>query len=215
MEDGVCCGAQPGAARPPALPVERLSLPAATESEATWIHGFHFNPMPEEETRVARSELRILLFPDARVLHKTITHKDQPSLTATAHMLRAGHDRAHDRADAGAAASPPARPREARFQEGGEDDDDDVFEENGKANGNGKGWPTKGARGMGGAKGCAGLADGKGSYGSTSYDSAEGAEGAGVCSREGRPSLSGFAAAAAATNAVRDCGNAARSIFSN
>jgi hypothetical protein len=47
--------------------VEQLSLPAASESEATWIHGFAFKPMPEEETRVARADLRILLFPDARV----------------------------------------------------------------------------------------------------------------------------------------------------
>lgn len=58
--------------------MERLSLPAAAESEATWTQGFHFAPMPEEQLQAARTELRILLFPDARILHKAIACKEPP-----------------------------------------------------------------------------------------------------------------------------------------
>ncbi|KAK3274771.1 hypothetical protein CYMTET_17056 [Cymbomonas tetramitiformis] len=55
------------------LTVHRLCLPAAVESEPTWRDAFGFRAMTEEHLRVARSELRILIFPDARMLDKVIS----------------------------------------------------------------------------------------------------------------------------------------------
>lgn len=64
--------------------VEQLSLPAAAESEATWTHGFQFVPMIQEHLQVARTELRILTFPHARILHKQIVHRHPSFLSGSA-----------------------------------------------------------------------------------------------------------------------------------
>jgi hypothetical protein len=71
--------------------VEQLSLPAAAESEATWTQGFQFVPMVEEHLQVARTELRILMFPHARILHKTIVPRDPSFLSGSAVARGARH----------------------------------------------------------------------------------------------------------------------------
>ena len=48
--------------------VQTLGLPAAATTIGTWMHGFGFVAMPEEQQRAARSELRILVFPGAGML---------------------------------------------------------------------------------------------------------------------------------------------------
>ena len=47
------------------LGVQTVGLPAAATTISTWMHGFGFVAMPEEQQRAARSELRILVFPGA------------------------------------------------------------------------------------------------------------------------------------------------------
>lgn len=47
------------------LGVQTMGLPAAATTIGTWMHGFGFVAMPEEQQRAARSELRILVFPGA------------------------------------------------------------------------------------------------------------------------------------------------------
>ncbi len=47
------------------LGVQTLGLPAAASTVGTWMHGFGFVAMPEEQQRAARAELRILVFPGA------------------------------------------------------------------------------------------------------------------------------------------------------
>ena len=48
--------------------MQTLGLPAAATTIGTWMHGFGFVAMPEEQQRAARSELRILVFPGAGLL---------------------------------------------------------------------------------------------------------------------------------------------------
>jgi GNAT superfamily N-acetyltransferase len=48
------------------LGVARLALPAAASTVDTWVGGFGFRPMTEEEAAATRQELRMLIFPGAR-----------------------------------------------------------------------------------------------------------------------------------------------------
>ena len=48
------------------LGVASLALPAAASTVDTWVGGFGFRPMTEEEAAITRSELRMLIFPGAR-----------------------------------------------------------------------------------------------------------------------------------------------------
>jgi N-acetylglutamate synthase-like GNAT family acetyltransferase len=50
--------------------VHTLVLPAAHETVETWKNGFAFRDMPEEEVRLAKQQLRILIFPGTEVLYK-------------------------------------------------------------------------------------------------------------------------------------------------
>lgn len=57
--------------------VRRVALPAAHEVERMWTSSFGFTPMPEEQLRAARAELRILVFPGARMLCKVPVRSKQ------------------------------------------------------------------------------------------------------------------------------------------
>ncbi len=50
--------------------VRQLSLPAAHATTDTWIGGFGFEHMPLEQILIARSQLRLLIFPETEVLRK-------------------------------------------------------------------------------------------------------------------------------------------------
>lgn len=50
--------------------VRQLSLPAAHATTDTWIEGFGFEHMPLEQILIARSQLRLLIFPETEVLRK-------------------------------------------------------------------------------------------------------------------------------------------------
>jgi len=52
--------------------VSRLALPAAHEVERMWTGTFGFAPMADEALRSARAELRLLVFPGARMLQKRL-----------------------------------------------------------------------------------------------------------------------------------------------
>ena len=53
-----------------ALGVKRLCLPAAEEVVSTWVDGFGFAEMPDEQVKADRSDMKVLMFPGARLLHK-------------------------------------------------------------------------------------------------------------------------------------------------
>lgn len=53
-----------------ALGVKRLCLPAAEEVISTWVDGFGFVEMPDEQVKADRSDMKVLMFPGARLLHK-------------------------------------------------------------------------------------------------------------------------------------------------
>lgn len=50
--------------------VHTLVLPAAHETVETWKSGFNFVDMPEDDVRLAKQQLRILIFPGTEVLYK-------------------------------------------------------------------------------------------------------------------------------------------------
>ncbi|PRW56093.1 Nucleosome-remodeling factor subunit BPTF isoform A [Chlorella sorokiniana] len=50
--------------------VHTLVLPAAHETVETWKNGFNFVDMPEDDVRLAKQQLRILIFPGTEVLYK-------------------------------------------------------------------------------------------------------------------------------------------------
>lgn len=52
--------------------VHRLCLPAAHETVLTWRQGFHFVDMPEEDVKLAKQQLRILVFPGTEMLWKDV-----------------------------------------------------------------------------------------------------------------------------------------------
>ena len=52
--------------------VHRLVLPAAHETVVTWKNGFKFIDMPPEEVRLAKHQLKVLVFPGTEMLWKTI-----------------------------------------------------------------------------------------------------------------------------------------------
>ena len=52
--------------------VHRLVLPAAHETVAAWKGGFYFEDMPHEQVRLAKHQLKVLVFPGTEMLWKTI-----------------------------------------------------------------------------------------------------------------------------------------------
>jgi hypothetical protein len=75
------CGCQPDActASPPPC-LQALSLPAAPEAFHTWVTGFGFVPMTDEQQALVKGELRMLIFPGTHLL----THQLADSSTAAA-----------------------------------------------------------------------------------------------------------------------------------
>lgn len=59
--------------------IHRLVLPAAHETVAAWKGGFHFVDMPHEEVRLAKHQLKVLVFPGTEMLWKTIDGINPPS----------------------------------------------------------------------------------------------------------------------------------------
>ena len=51
-------------------------LPAAEDALGTWIHGFRFELMSDEELKQARTDLKVLVFPGTRMLKKAV--EDDP-----------------------------------------------------------------------------------------------------------------------------------------
>jgi hypothetical protein len=44
----------------------------------TWVHGFGFDEMPEEQVKAARSDMKVLMFPGTRFLHKEPSARISP-----------------------------------------------------------------------------------------------------------------------------------------
>lgn len=59
--------------------IHRLVLPAAHETVAAWKGGFHFVDMPHEQVRLAKHQLKVLVFPGTEMLWKTIDGIDPPT----------------------------------------------------------------------------------------------------------------------------------------
>lgn len=59
--------------------VHALVLPAAHETVQTWKDGFHFVDMPEEEVKMAKQQLRVLVFPGTEVLWKFMEGVSSPA----------------------------------------------------------------------------------------------------------------------------------------
>lgn len=59
--------------------VHRLVLPAAHETVAAWKGGFHFEDMPHDDVRLAKHQLKVLVFPGTEMLWKTIAGIGPPS----------------------------------------------------------------------------------------------------------------------------------------
>ena len=59
--------------------IHRLVLPAAHETVAAWKGGFHFIDMPHDQVRLAKHQLKVLVFPGTEMLWKTIDGIDPPS----------------------------------------------------------------------------------------------------------------------------------------
>lgn len=70
--------------------VHTLVLPAAHETVETWKHGFSFLDMPEDIVRLAKQQLRILIFPGTEVLWKHFKEVKPPE---GHHVLRPSPDR--------------------------------------------------------------------------------------------------------------------------
>ena len=77
------------------LGVESVCLPAAEVAMGTWVHGFGFDKMPEEQVKAARSDMKVLMFPGTRLLHKEPSARIPPwinlpeiSRTASARICR-------------------------------------------------------------------------------------------------------------------------------
>ena len=77
------------------LGVESVCLPAAEAAMGTWVHGFGFDKMPEEQVKAARSDMKVLMFPGTRLLHKEPSARIPPwinlpeiSRTASARICR-------------------------------------------------------------------------------------------------------------------------------
>jgi len=60
-------------------------LPAAHETVDTWKSGFAFEDMPEDQVRMAKQQLRILVFPGTEVLWKTMEGVAEPEGHHTLH----------------------------------------------------------------------------------------------------------------------------------
>jgi len=56
--------------------VRQLCLPAAEDALGTWIHGFRFELMSDEELKQARTDLKVLVFPGTKMLKKAV--EDDP-----------------------------------------------------------------------------------------------------------------------------------------
>jgi len=68
--------------------VHTLVLPAAHETVETWKTGFHFEDMPPDQLKIAKSQLKILIFPGTEVLWKQMPGVAMP---IGHHVLRELH----------------------------------------------------------------------------------------------------------------------------
>lgn len=68
--------------------VHTLVLPAAHETVETWKTGFHFVDMPPDQLKIAKSQLKILIFPGTEVLWKQMPGVAMPE---GHHVLRELH----------------------------------------------------------------------------------------------------------------------------
>ena len=59
--------------------VHRLVLPAAHETVVAWKGGFHFIDMPSDQVRLAKHQLKVLVFPGTEMLWKQIDGVPEPS----------------------------------------------------------------------------------------------------------------------------------------
>ena len=53
-------------------PLQSADLSPLARQVGTWMHGFSFSAMPEEQLTMARNSLRILIFPGSTVLSKPL-----------------------------------------------------------------------------------------------------------------------------------------------